>query len=460
DSAVATVLDDTSVDPSLGDQADDNNDAAITSVSVEDGKEDSVDGSDGTNANIDSSGEDNETGGDVTVNVNMVDEADIQDGGDDFGTFAANDDIPTGEASADNGDDDDDFGDFDDFAAGGDDAFGEVDADFGDFGGFADASAASAVAESDTAVPVPQQHTVAAEAPQLPECKTLPWIDITAISKDELIQQMTEQLLLKQPLPWSSTDVVVEDSVDTLESLSEQLGTSLAQLAAPWDEATAFQWRRSQTRAAFMKSLGFIADTPAAPGAAGPLPAITPKSQRPINSSPMRPTQSAGHARSPTSVSLRSPTAAGSSSIFITGALDTPFNETRARTLVAFPPDNLRTLSAAALMEMRDELAALERGAVGELHRCLDRREQANIDSERHHKAIEMLASQAQKRKESEIARQRKAAASGGFKQRFAMITRIQRTRTPEAKDVPAAPPAGGSQNTDGRGRNGRRLSM
>lgn len=62
---------------------------------------------------------------------------------------------------------------------------------------------------------------------------------------------------------------------------------------------------------------------------------------------------------------------------------------------------------------MREELVKLEKSAIVDLHRLLDAREQARIDAELLNKSIELLVSQAQKRKENEIARRRKAASSG-----------------------------------------------
>ncbi|RKP24274.1 hypothetical protein SYNPS1DRAFT_29957 [Syncephalis pseudoplumigaleata] len=336
-----------------------------------------------------------------------------------------------------------------------------------DFGDFAAGNAASSSQHADTA-----SETVDASpfstagitctpegSASMPQ--SMPWIDIINATSDELSRHLTDFLSTTQLMPActaSEEDMADGQAADTFNSLLASVDTPWEMLIAPWDESDVFQWRQSKTRQQFLGSLGLSTGT----GTGDDAPTSQPRGEHRSASPATTATASMLLKQPSLSTDSRSNTRA-SMGTAQDGRMTTAdsrggfgstaphrLDEGRAQQLVTMHPDTLRSLSGAALVEMREELVRLEKAAMVELHRLLDAREQARIDAELLNKSIELRVSKAQKRKEHEIARRRKAAASGGFKERFSRIAGLRRTPTPDS--APSTTAAASNQSKTGHG--------
>ncbi|KAI9593331.1 hypothetical protein BDF19DRAFT_448333 [Syncephalis fuscata] len=371
-------------------------------------------------------------------------------GEDDFGNFGDFGDFATSKITTNtsnevngnnNKDEEDEFGDFGDFG------------DFEDQDGFSslneatDESAFAPITMTDCSSSVVSNDNIPTSTTITSQ--PMSWIDITKATLDELSDHLADYLSFTRSVPTDDADdadnVALNMQItDTFDSLMQSVDMPWDELIAPWDESQVFQWRRSDTRGQFLTSLGLsdsgIEDTPTNLSRSVS-PALSQLRSTTITAVPLKkPSLSTGSGynarnarKSKTSSSSGIDGARTFDSIGLSGSAATQFNEARAQQLVGMHPDTLRSLSGPALIEIREELSKLEKSAVLELHRILDAREQALIDAELLNKSIEVLVNQAQKRKENETARRRKAASSGGFKERFSRIAGIRRTPTPES---------------------------
>ncbi|RKP22994.1 hypothetical protein SYNPS1DRAFT_31316 [Syncephalis pseudoplumigaleata] len=377
------------------------------------------------------------------------------DDDDDFGDFAAGNAASSSQhadMSANGNEQDDDDG------GGGDD-----DDDFGDFGDFEDQGNFPSASETVDASPFSTAGITctpegSASMPQL-----MPWIDIINATSDELSRHLADFLSTTQLMPActaSEEDMADGQAADTFNSLLASVDTPWEMLIAPWDESDVFQWRQSKTRQQFLGSLGLSTGT--GTGTGDDAPTGQPRGEHRSASPAATATASmllkqpslSTDSRSNTRASMGAAQSGRMTMVDSRGGFGSAaphrLDEGRAQQLVAMHPDTLRSLSGAALVEMREELVRLEKAAMVELHRLLDAREQARIDAELLNKSIELLVSQAQKRKEHEIARRRKAAASGGFKERFSRIAGLRRTPTPDS--APSTTAAASNQSKTGHG--------